>query len=228
MARRLRTAWRVPGCLLALGCNRSAPHQAGATAAASGVSRADSGLARRDPRFIPLRPMAGDVELLLGDPDSAGPFVMRIHELPGTIVPPHTHPVDENVTVVQGTWWFGLGERYDSTALHQLPAGAYAFVPAGRPMFAASPTDAIVQVSGMGPFHIAWQGGLATLEEPGSVRFRWQRGDTLRSPRGTGVVTAGYASGDLIEYELHSADGSRFMATEAELATDPGSTKRKF
>ena len=79
-------------------------------AAASGVERADAGKSLREPRIIPLKSMAGDVEILYGDPEVSGePFVMRIRELPGTIVPPHSHPVDENITVVEGTWYFGLG-----------------------------------------------------------------------------------------------------------------------
>src|SRR5688572_1129154 len=48
-------------------------------------------------RLVPRTDMSSDVEILTGHPDSAGkPFVMRIRELPGTIVPPHTHPVDEH------------------------------------------------------------------------------------------------------------------------------------
>lgn len=39
--------------------------------------------------------MQGDAEILVGHPDSTGPSVMRIRARPGTVVPPHTHPVDE-------------------------------------------------------------------------------------------------------------------------------------
>jgi quercetin dioxygenase-like cupin family protein len=86
----------------------------GALAATTGV-RTAHGAAAREFRVVPLGPMGGDVEILTGHPDSAGrPFVMRIRELPGTIVPPHSHPVDEHVTVVQGTWYFARGERFDS------------------------------------------------------------------------------------------------------------------
>jgi quercetin dioxygenase-like cupin family protein len=81
-------------------------------AAASGVARADAGKGPREFRIIPLKSMADDVEILYGDPELPGePFVMRIRELPGTIVPPHSHPVDENITVVEalGTLgWVGI------------------------------------------------------------------------------------------------------------------------
>jgi len=82
-------------------------------AAASGIARADAGKGPREHRIIPLQAMAGDVEILYGDPEVPGePFVMRIRELPGAIVPPHSHPVDEHITVVQGTWFFALGEEF--------------------------------------------------------------------------------------------------------------------
>jgi quercetin dioxygenase-like cupin family protein len=192
-------------------------HSHAAAAAASGVSRADAGLGARDPRFIPLAPFSGDVQLLLGDPDSTGPFVMRINELAGTIVPPHTHPVDEHITVVQGTWLFGVGERYDIAALHALPTGAYAFAPAGTTMFAASPAAAVVQISGNGPFRITWRDGLATLDQPGSTTFHFRRGDTVSGPLGDGVIREGYASGPVIQYELQLSDGGHVMASEREL-----------
>src|SRR5262249_52425503 len=119
----------------AIACSGSSSKEHAAMAAASGSTRADSGLAPPAARIIPLGPFPGDVQLLLGDPDSAGAFVMRINELPGTIVPPHSHPVDEHVTVVQGTWWFAFGDRFDSTALRAVPTGGYVFAPAGTTMF---------------------------------------------------------------------------------------------
>ena len=93
-------------------------------AAASGVTRADAGKTPREYRIIPLRPMAGDVEILYGNPEASGePFVMRIRELAGTVIPPHEHPVDEHITVVQGAWYFGFGEEFDAGALEELKPG---------------------------------------------------------------------------------------------------------
>ena len=46
----------------------------------------------RERRLIPLVPMSQDVQILYGDPDKVGePFVMRIRELPGGVIPPHRH-----------------------------------------------------------------------------------------------------------------------------------------
>jgi hypothetical protein len=166
--------------------------------------------------------MAGDVEILLGDPDQPGPFVMRIHELPGAIVPPHTHPVDENITVVQGTWYFGLGEEFDRGKLQAIPAGGYAFAPRGSSMVAYSPEGAIVQVHGVGPFHIHWRGGLHTLDDPDAATvFHRARGATVRTPRGDGRIVQGYASGKILQYEIETTGGAHVMASDPEIEPLP-------
>jgi quercetin dioxygenase-like cupin family protein len=188
----------------------------GAFDAAAGVVRADTGRAHR---IIPLRPMSGDVEILFGDPEKAGePFVMRIRELPGSMIPLHSHPVDEHITVVQGTWYFAVGERWDSTALGELTPGTYAFAPAGSTMYGASPDGAVVQVHGVGPFHIHWKDGLTTLDDPaGPATFRYRKGDRVHTPRGTGIIVQGYASGALIQYEIEGDSAGRFMAIESDV-----------
>lgn len=188
-------------------------------AAASGVARADAGKGPREYRIIPLKSMAGDVEILYGDPEVSGePFVMRIRELPGTIVPPHSHPVDEHITVVQGTWYFALGDEYSADRLQELKAGSYAFAPKGSTMFGYSPAGAIVQVHGVGPFRIHWHGGLHTLDDPDAKTvFRFARGARVLVKSQGGRVTEGYASGKIVQYEIEAPNGERFMALESEL-----------
>jgi len=188
-------------------------------AAASGVARADAGKGPHEHRIIPLKSMAGDVEILYGDPEVPGePFVMRIRELPGAIVPPHSHPVDENITVVQGTWYFALGEEYRAEALQELKTGSYAFAPKGSSMFGYSPAGAIVQVHGVGPFRIHWHGGLHTLDDADAKSvFRFARGERILVKGQSGRVAEGYASGKIVQYEIEGPDGERFMASEHEL-----------
>jgi hypothetical protein len=89
-------------------------------------------------RFVPLRPLS---------------------KLPGTIIPPHSHPVDEHITVLEGTFFFGVSDQFDLSLLKELKAGSYAFAPKGSTMFGSSPDGAIVQAHGVGPFHIHWRGG---------------------------------------------------------------------
>jgi quercetin dioxygenase-like cupin family protein len=190
-----------------------------AMAAASGVARADAGKGPREHRIIPLKAMLGDVEILYGDPESPGePFVMRIHELPGSIVPPHQHPVDEHITVLQGTWYFALGEEFDKSALKEIQAGGYAFAPKGSWMFGFSPDGAIVQVHGVGPFRIHWHGGLHTLNDSDAKSvFRFAKGVRVSDSRRTGRIVEGYASGKIVQYEIEAQGGERFMASEEDL-----------
>src|SRR5215469_12095303 len=45
---------------------------------------------------------------VLGDPAAEGkPFVLRIRCPDGAKVPPHWHPTDENITVLEGTFMIG-------------------------------------------------------------------------------------------------------------------------
>jgi hypothetical protein len=176
-------------------------------------------------RLIPLSPMSQDVEVLYGDPEKPGePFVMRIRELPGGIIPPHKHPVDEHITVLQGTLYFGVGETFDRAAMTELKAGSYAFIPKGSTMFGYTPEAAVVQVHGVGPFHIHWRAGhawrdrLKTLDDPDARSiFKFEKGEHVVSERGSGRIRQGYDSGEMVGYEIEGDDGTLFMAEEGTL-----------
>src|SRR5580765_4683432 len=214
---------RVLAVVLLAGCATSpkAVHDDhSGMAAATGVARADGGKGPREHRIIPLRRMEGDVEILYGDPESddGQPFVMRIRELPGTIIPPHSHPVDEHLTVVEGTFYFALGREFDKAALKEIKAGGYAFAPKGSWMFGYSPEGAVVQVHGVGPFRIHWHGGLHSLDDADAKSvFRLARGARVLVNGQSGRVAEGYASGNIVQYEIEAPDGERFMASEHEL-----------
>ena len=181
-------------------------------------------------RIAPIRAMTQDVEVLYGNPEMEGhPFVMRIRELPGGVIPPHRHPVDEHITVVQGTLYFGVGDKFDRTAMTEMKAGSYAFIPKGTTMFGYTTEAAIVQVHGIGPFHIHWRDGtkwrdeLKTLDDSdaGSV-FKFKKGEQVVAKRGIGRIRQGYDSGEVIGYEIEGAGGTLFMAEESELQRDEG------
>ena len=90
---------------------------------------------------------------LLGDSGRGGAWVDRVKIPGGGRVLAHTHPQDEHVTVIEGTWYLGEGERFDAARLKSYPAGSFIVIPAGVPHFvAASDGTAIVQLSGTGKF----------------------------------------------------------------------------
>ena len=90
---------------------------------------------------------------LFGDSSQGGAWIDRVKIPGGMRALAHTHPQDELVTVIEGTWYLGAGERFDSAKLKAYPAGSFIVIPAGVPHFVAAKDGAvIVQVSGTGKF----------------------------------------------------------------------------
>ena len=90
---------------------------------------------------------------LLGDSSQGGAWVDRVKIPAGGRVLAHTHPRDELVTVIEGTWYLGEGEKFDPAKLKGYRRGSFIIIPAGVPHFlAAKEGDVIVQLSGTGKF----------------------------------------------------------------------------
>ena len=90
---------------------------------------------------------------LLGDSSQDGAWVDRVKIPAGGRVLAHTHPHEELVTVIEGTWYLGEGERFDPAKLKGYPEGSFVIINAGVPHFlAAKEGGVIVQVSGTGKF----------------------------------------------------------------------------
>jgi quercetin dioxygenase-like cupin family protein len=104
----------------------------------------------------PGLPPGAQLAVLEGDPSKAGQFAIRLKVPDGYKVPPHWHPTDERVVVLQGTLLLGLGDKVDMPSMHTLTAGAYARMPAKTNHYAAAKGETTFQVSGMGPFEITY------------------------------------------------------------------------
>ena len=102
----------------------------------------------------PSLPAGAKFAVLDGDPEKAGPFAMRLRFPDGYKVMPHWHPVDENVTVLKGTFVMGTGEKFDAKAGMELPPGGFSHMPKGTKHFALAKGETIIQVHGVGPFEI--------------------------------------------------------------------------
>ena len=90
---------------------------------------------------------------LLGDSSQGGAWVDRVRVPSGARVPAHTHPQDELVTVIEGTWYLGEGKKFDATNLKAYPAGSFIAIPAGVPHFAAAKEGTVVvQLNSNGRF----------------------------------------------------------------------------
>jgi quercetin dioxygenase-like cupin family protein len=101
-----------------------------------------------EPPVLPGARMA----VVQGDPSKEGLFVYRL-KLPAAYrIPPHTHKASENVTVLSGVFFMGVGETFDAQAGQALPAGGFVSIPPSHAHYAwAGDRETIVQVHGMGP-----------------------------------------------------------------------------
>src|SRR6266567_4459291 len=70
---------------------------------------------------------------------------------PAYKVPPHVHPADENVTVLSGTFNFGMGEKFDEAKGTALKPGGYFKASKGMAHYAWFTEPTIIQVHGVGP-----------------------------------------------------------------------------
>jgi hypothetical protein len=105
---------------------------------------------------MPSLPPGCKLAVLAGDPAKAGPFTMRVQFPNGCKLPPHTHPVDEYVTVISGTLHLGVGDRFDPSKAKALPAGSFAMTRAGTKHFGWTEGTTIVQANAVGPWGISY------------------------------------------------------------------------
>src|SRR4029077_3051586 len=91
---------------------------------------------------------------LLGDSSQGGAWVDRVKMPSGKRRLSDTHPHDELVNVIEGTWYLGEGTKFNLTSLKGCPVGSFIVIPAGvRHFVAAKEGTVIVQLNGNGKFH---------------------------------------------------------------------------
>ena len=105
----------------------------------------------------PIFPAGAQFAVVQGDPSVPGAlFTVRLRFPNGYILPPHTHPTDENVTVLRGTFLIGLGENFSKDALVALKDDGFVTAPAHMAHFAAARGITEVQVHAIGPFQLTY------------------------------------------------------------------------
>ena len=99
-------------------------------------------------------PVGAKIAILEGDMSKAEHFTVRIMLPANYKIPPHWHPAIEHVTVIQGAFYMGMGEKYEPTKATMLTTGAFAVMPVQSPHFAYTKSKTIVQLHGVGPWGI--------------------------------------------------------------------------
>jgi quercetin dioxygenase-like cupin family protein len=104
----------------------------------------------------PALPAGAQQSVLAGDPSKEGGYVVRVKFPAGYKIAPHTHPNDENVTVISGMFHVGIGDKFDEGKGQAVKPGGYVQVPKGMPHFAWTSQETVIQVHGVGPGGIAY------------------------------------------------------------------------
>jgi len=89
---------------------------------------------------------------IVGEPSGAGGYYAYFLKVPaGTRIPAHFHAMRETVTVITGDMMFGIGDAMNEAKMMTLGPGNVVSVPASLHHYAMAKTDAIIEISGIGP-----------------------------------------------------------------------------
>jgi quercetin dioxygenase-like cupin family protein len=130
-------------------------------ACGGGSNAVDPGVAN-DPNIVfgpapSVFPPGAQMAVIQGDPSKAqAEFTVRLRLPDGYVIPPHTHPTDENVTVIDGTFKVGMGTTFTETGMLVLPRGGFVTAPALHAHFAKAQGVTTVQVHAIGPFALTY------------------------------------------------------------------------
>ena len=91
------------------------------------------------------------VATLFGDPSKSGPYIIRIKLPANHLFPPHFHDDWENVTVISGTMMFGLGDTVNRAKMQTFGPGSFASIAPKVHHYGISKTDAVIEISAVGP-----------------------------------------------------------------------------
>lgn len=104
----------------------------------------------------PAFPPGVKIAMLEGSMAQAGPYALRLLLPANYKVPAHFHPNMEHVTVISGTFYFGLGNKLSEAEGKPFPPGSFVAVPANTPHFAWAKEETVVQVHSTGPGGITY------------------------------------------------------------------------
>jgi len=99
----------------------------------------------------PMLPAGAQIAVLSGDPTKPAPYSVRLKFPANYDIPAHSHPTDENVAVVSGELFLGMGNKLDKAAGTGVRPGGYALAPANANHFAYTKGETTIILYGMGP-----------------------------------------------------------------------------
>jgi quercetin dioxygenase-like cupin family protein len=100
----------------------------------------------------PALPPGALMSVLYGDMTKAGEYVTRVRVPRGIRVMPHTHPEGRFYTVISGTFYLGIGDKFDDARLQAYSQGSVIYLPGGLSHFQYSKSgEYVIQINAIGP-----------------------------------------------------------------------------
>ena len=99
----------------------------------------------------PMLPPGAKIAVLSGNPMGNSSYTVRLKFPANYKIPAHSHPTDENVTVVSGSLYIGMGDKLNEKGGKHLGVGGYALMPANMNHFAYTKKETIILLHGQGP-----------------------------------------------------------------------------
>ena len=97
------------------------------------------------------------IAVIEGDLKATEPITFRLKVPANSKIAVHTHPTAERVTVLQGTFYFAIGDKFDAAKSKAYKPGDAFIVPSGMPMYGYTKSgETVVQIHGTGPWGITY------------------------------------------------------------------------
>jgi quercetin dioxygenase-like cupin family protein len=104
----------------------------------------------------PGLPPGAEAAVMAGDPGKRGVYVVRAKLPDGYAIPAHWHRKPEYVTVLSGTFNFGMGDKLDKSKADAVKAGGFFTAQPRMRHYGWATGETVVEISGMGPFDIQY------------------------------------------------------------------------
>lgn len=104
----------------------------------------------------PSLPKGAKLAIISGNPNQPGPFAIQLRFPIGYEVPPHSHPTDEHVTVVDGVVSLGMGSIVHRSDMKILGKGRSIVAPANMAHYASTTQGATLLIRANGPFQVTY------------------------------------------------------------------------
>ena len=102
----------------------------------------------------PGLPAGARLAVVDGDPTKPGPFTVHLLLPSRYSIAPHSHPTDETITVIRGTFRYGMGNTWDTKSMQALTRGASGTMKAGENHYARAVGRTEISIQSTGPFEI--------------------------------------------------------------------------